>query len=72
MERNVLKKKWHVLFNELKERWPDVTQSDVEYINGDKTKLLKIVQTRRHISAGEAQRDVDEFLNTLELRQNVA
>jgi len=72
MERNVLKKKWHVLFNELKERWPDFTQSDVEYINGDKTKLTEIVKMRRHISAEEAQREVDEFLNHLEIRPNFA
>ena len=65
MERNVLKKHWYVLFNDLKERWPDLTQSDVDYIRGDRRKLAEIVETRRHISPEEALRDVEEFLKTL-------
>ena len=72
MERNVLKKKWYVLFNELKERWPDLTQSDTEYVNGDKKKLIEIVRRRRHFSDAEAARDVEDFLNTLDIRQRIA
>jgi hypothetical protein len=72
MERNVLKRKWYVLFNELKERWPDFTQSDIEYINADKKRLIEIVRRRRHLSDAEAALDVEEFLNTLDIRQRVA
>ena len=72
MERNVLKHKWYVLFNELRERWPDLTQSDVDYIYGNRDKLQERVQLRKHISAEKAKRDVDEFLNRLEVRQNIA
>jgi hypothetical protein len=72
MERNVLKKKWYVLFNELKERWPDFTQSDIDYINADKKRLIEIVRRRRHLSETEAARDVEDFLNTLDARQRVA
>jgi len=72
MERNILKRKWHVLFNELKERWPDLTQSDIDYIKGDKNKLIERVQMRRHLSAAEAARDVEAFLGTLNVRQRVA
>jgi len=72
MERNVLKKKWYVLFNELKERWPDLTQSDIDYITADKKRLIEIVRRRRHLSETEAARDVEDFLNTLDARQRVA
>jgi hypothetical protein len=72
MEPNVLKRKWGLIFNELKERWPDLTQSDLEYVSGDKKKLVEIVQTRRHSSADEAQRDVEDFLRTLNPKQNIA
>ena len=72
MERNVLKRKWYVLFNELKERWPDLTQSDIDYINSDKKRLIEIVRRRRHLSETEAARDVEDFLNTLDARQRVA
>jgi hypothetical protein len=72
MERNVLKRKWYVLFNELKERWPDFTQSDIDYINADKKRLIEIVRRRRHLSETDAARDVEDFLNTLDVRQRVA
>jgi len=72
MERNLLKKHWYALFNELKERWPDLTQSDVDYIDGSENKLIAVVQMRRHISAEEAERDVDEFLRTLNVHQRIA
>jgi hypothetical protein len=71
MESNLLKKHWYGIFNELKERWPDLTQSDVDYIFGDKKRLIEVVQKRRHISAAEAQRDVDEFVKTLEIHQRI-
>jgi hypothetical protein len=71
MERNVLKKKWHVRFNDLKERWPDLTQSDIHYIAGDKQRLIEIVEQRRHVSADEASHDVAEFLATVNTRQRI-
>ena len=72
MERNVLKKKWYLLWNDLKERWPDLTQSDIDYVYGDHAKLVEIVEHRRHISRDEAARDVQEFLSTIDTRQRIA
>ncbi len=72
MERNLLKKHWYSLFNELKERWPDLTQSDLEYITGDKDKLVEVVQKRRHISREGASADVAEFLDKLDVHQRIA
>jgi hypothetical protein len=68
---NLLKKHWFAIFNELKERWPDLTQSDLDYVYGDKNKLTEVVGHRRHISAGEASRDVDEFVETLDIHQRI-
>jgi hypothetical protein len=56
----------------LKERWPDFTQSDIDYINADKKRLIESVRRRRHLSETEAARDVEDFLNTLDARQRVA
>ncbi len=68
---NLLKKHWYAIYNELKERWPDLTQSDLEYIFGEKKRLVEIVKRRRHISAQEASRDVDEFVATLNIHQRI-
>jgi len=65
MERNLLKKHWYSIFNDLKERWPDLNQSDLDYIGGDIGKLVEVVQKRRHISAENACEDVEEFLKKL-------
>jgi len=51
MSEDLLKKHWYSLFNELKERWPDLTQSDLDYISGDVRRLVEVVQKRRHIPA---------------------
>ncbi len=72
MESNLLKKHWFSLFNELKERWPDLTQSDLEYITGDKDRLIEVVQKRRHIFREEALADVTEFLGRLDVHQRIA
>ncbi|MBI4471722.1 MAG: CsbD family protein [Acidobacteria bacterium] len=71
-KRNILKKNWFELQTELKERWPDLTQSDLDYINGDEEKLLEIVMKRRHITEEEARLDVRFFLNTLPPQQKLA
>jgi len=44
----------------------------VEYIDGSEDKLSEVVQMRRHISAEEARRDIDEFLGTLDVHQRIA
>ena len=68
---NLLKKHWYAIFNELRERWPDLTQSDLEYIYGDRKKLVEVVKKRRRISAEGACRDVDEFVKRLDIHQRI-
>jgi hypothetical protein len=72
MGGNVLKRDWFELATELKERWPDFTQADFDYIAGDEGRLIEIVQKRRHITREEAEHDVRFFINTLPPRQKLA
>jgi hypothetical protein len=69
MSRNALKKNWFTLTKELKERWPDMTQSDLEYITGREDRLIETVEKRRHVTRPEAEQDVREFLDHLDPRQ---
>lgn len=71
MKESFLKKHWYDLFNDLKERWPDLTQSDIDYIAGDMRRLLEVVQKRRHISRAAAQDEVDDLLSRLQIHQRV-
>lgn len=68
---NLLKKHWYAIFKELKERWPDLNQSDLDYICGERKRSVEVVTKRRHISAEEASRDVDEFVETLDIHQRI-
>lgn len=72
MNENFLKKHWYGLFNDLKERWPDLTQSDIDYIAGDVRRLLEVVQRRRHISPAAAQDEVDDFFRRLQIHRRIA
>ena len=67
-----LKKYWNQMTNELKSRWPDLTAADLSYVAGDETRLIEMIQKRRHISSEEARRDVNDFLDHLNLRQRLA
>ena len=69
---NLLKRNWNHLFNDLKERYPDLTENDFKYIQGDEERLVETVSARRHISLNEAQRDVREFLDGLNPRRRPA
>ena len=71
MAGNLLKTNWHILMNDLKERWPDLTEKDYLYIDGDQEKLVEVVQKRRHISTEDARQDVKYFLEHLNTRQRI-
>lgn len=60
-DENILKKHRSGLFNGLKERWPDITQADIDYIAGDVQGLIEVVQRRGHISAAAAKDNMDDF-----------
>jgi hypothetical protein len=65
MNENILKRFWNELFNDLKERWPDLTFSDLSYIQGNRQKLIEMVRKRRHLSAEAAASDVEDYLQHL-------
>jgi len=69
---DLLRKHWYAIFNELKERWPDLTQSDLDYIVGNTNRLIEVVERRRHIAAKKAAEDVEEFVATLNVHQRVS
>ncbi len=72
MNRSILKHSWYVMENELNERWPALTWSDVEYIFADYDRFAAVVQRRRHVSEIVARADVDDFLEHLNLRTSIA
>ena len=72
MDISFLKKTWNGIQREVHERWPSFTQSDMEYINGDKGRLIEVVCNREHISMEDASSDVQDFIDRLSVTRNIA
>ena len=72
MDTSLLKKLWNSLDRELQERWSGLTQADMEYIYGDKQKLIEVIQKRERLSAEDAAEEVQAFLEHLSIKRNIA
>ena len=59
---DVLKGKWHQIRGEVKSKWGQLTDDDLERISGDAEKLVGQVQERYGYARDRARREVDDFL----------
>ena len=62
MNAEVFKGKWHQLKGEVKSRWGELTDDDLDVVEGDAEKLIGRVQERYGYAREEAHREVDEFI----------
>jgi uncharacterized protein YjbJ (UPF0337 family) len=62
MNEDILKGKWHQLKGKLKEEWGDLTDDDVNQIEGRSEQLAGKLQEKYGYSKADADRKVDEFL----------
>jgi uncharacterized protein YjbJ (UPF0337 family) len=63
MNRNILQGKWKQLRGEVRERWGELTNDDLDQVAGQSDKLAGILQERYGYTQMEAERQIDEFLN---------
>jgi len=64
MNTDQLQGKWKQLKGSVKERWGNLTDDDVEVINGRRDQLIGRVQERYGIAKAEAQAQVDDWMRT--------
>lgn len=60
---DILKGKWKQISGDVKQWWGNLTDDDITKINGQRDKLVGIIQERYGRSKADAEREVDEFLN---------
>lgn len=60
---DILKGKWKQISGDVKQWWGDLTDDDITKVNGQRDKLVGIIQERYGRSKAEAESEVDEFLN---------
>ncbi len=64
MNSDVLKGRWKQLKGDVKRKWGELTDDDLDKIEGDEEKLRGIVQERYGLAKDQAQKEVDEFCRT--------
>ena len=64
MNWDVIQGKWKQLKGEAKSKWGELTDDDLDRAEGDRDKLVGVVQERYGLAKDEAEREVDEFYHT--------
>jgi uncharacterized protein YjbJ (UPF0337 family) len=62
MNRDTLKGKWHQLKGTVKEKWGELTDDDVDRVNGNAEHLIGVLQERYGFMKQRAEQEVDDFL----------
>lgn len=64
MNEDTLKGKWKQIRGKAKKKWGDLTDDELDRIEGDRDQLVGAVQEKYGKSRQEAEREVDEFTRT--------
>ncbi len=62
MNTQVLKGKWHQIKGRAKEQWGELTDNDLDKIEGESERFLGILQERYGWEKTRARRELDDFL----------
>jgi uncharacterized protein YjbJ (UPF0337 family) len=63
MNEDILKGKWNQLKGEVKMRWGDLTDDEVDMIEGRRDKLVGKLQERYGYTKDRAEREVESFID---------
>jgi uncharacterized protein YjbJ (UPF0337 family) len=66
MNKDILEGKWKQLRGQIRERWGDITDDELDQIAGKYDQLIGKVQEKYGYSREEAERQVEEFLDRVE------
>ncbi len=65
MNRDQLEGQWKQLKGQVKQKWGDLTDDDLQVIEGMHERLVGKVQERYGIAKEQAEKEIDEFLETV-------
>jgi len=63
---DILAGRWKQLRGDIRQKWGDLTDDDMEQVAGARDKLVGRIQERYGRTREEAEREVDDFLRELE------
>lgn len=61
MNDNTLKGQWNDMKNSVKQKWSEMTDDDMDHVNGDRDRLVGRVQERYGRNREDAEREVDDW-----------
>lgn len=64
--KDILEGRWKQIKGDVRQKWGDLTDDDMEQVAGQRDKLVGRIQERYGRSREEAEREVDDFLRDLE------
>ena len=62
MDANILKGKWLQLKGNVREKWGQLTDDDVDRVSGSAERLVGLIQERYGYAKQQAEDEVDAFL----------
>lgn len=65
MNSNILKGKWKQVRGKVKERWGELTDDELDQVEGKSAKLVGLLQEKYGYTKEEAEAKVSEFLEGL-------
>lgn len=71
MNRDILEGQWKQLRGEIRQRWGELTDDELDQIAGHRDKLIGRLQERYGYTRDEANRQLDDFLAEWETNANV-
>ena len=72
MNADILKGKWKQIRGQAKQWWGNLTDDDLDTIDGNLDKLVGALQERYGYAKDQAQAEIDKRLKTLKEQQAVA
>ena len=63
MDANILKGKWLQLKGNVREKWGQLTDDDVDKVGGSAERLVGMIQERYGYAKQRAEAEVDSFLD---------
>jgi len=66
MNKDMLKGKWSQVKGDIRGWWANITDDDVNRIQGDQEKFIGVLQERYGYGREQAEQELTEFLNTPE------
>jgi len=70
MNRDILEGKWKQLRGEVKRQWGELTDDDLDVVNGNLDVLIGMLQQRYGYSREQAESEVDRFVRESESYSN--